>query len=837
MRAESSLVRYRGAVLSLVAILAIFLVITVVVVVLHEGDMLAEERQQSIHELDLIDTLLREALLKHDYQTVEEFLSQWGKGQNDVVEVRATAPNGFVLVDYRRVEPSEHTFSIKRTLASDGRELITLEVVKDFTAVRMSLYKLGAMLIAGAAAMALLLGVSLWFSLRRLALAPLEAEISLRTGAEAELKRVRDKLEERVAERTEELQQQMEAAQRYLDVAGVMFLVIDKGQRVHLVNKRGCQLLEYSEGEVVGKNWFDNFIPERYRKDAKLVHGMLMAEEVEPIKYYESPILTKSGEERIIAWHNAILYDEGGEPYSVLSSGEDITRRREAEEALAYSEDFLRSIIDAEPECVKLIDQDGVVLQMNAAGVAMLEADDARDVPGKSVYPFINPEHRDTFKAFLQAVCKGRPGTLEFEITGVKGTRRWLESHAVPFRDKRDGRMLMLAVTRDITERRRLEGRLHQARKMEAIGTLTGGIAHDFNNILSAIIGFGEGLEMDMPADDQMRPYLEQMLAAADKGTKLTHNLLAFGRKLEVKLIPVKINTIVEGVEKIVRGLIGEVVKLECVYADPELTVMADASQMEQALINLCTNARDSMPQGGTLRISVSEVVIDEHFIRENGFGKPGNYGLLSVTDTGVGMDEVTKQRIFEPFYTTKSPGMGTGLGLSTVYGVVKQHGGYIDVRSEVGRGSSFNIYLPVVKLWERAEAAVPTTPLKGGTETILVAEDDAAVRKITKDVLEKFGYTVLEAEDGQKAVEVFTSHKDDIDLLLLDVVMPNKNGREAYEEIRGMSPEVKALFTSGHVSEVVNKEVIGHGLEFISKPASPRQIIRKVREILDKGA
>jgi PAS domain S-box-containing protein len=827
--------RYKRAVLSFVAILLVFLITTVTVIVSHEKDMLASARMDAEHELDIVASLLRESFLKFDYERVEEFLQRWGYEQQDVVEVKAVAPNGFVLAQYKRKEPSEYAFRTFREVSFEGRELIALEVVKDFTPVRMSLIRLGAWLIVGAVLMTVLMGMALWYSLRKLAIAPLEKEISGRREAEAELQKARDGLEAKVAERTEELHREMEAAQRYLDVAGVILVVIGADQRVILINKRGCEILDCGEEEVVGKNWFDNFVPERYRKDLKKVHGKLMAEEVEPIRYYENPVLTKGGEERTIAWHNAILYDDKGRPSATLSSGEDITKRKETEEALAYSESFLRSIIDAEPECVKLVTAEGILLQMNASGAAILEAR-VEDVVRKSIYPFIVPEHRDSFAAFLQSVCNGTPGSLEFDMVGLKGGRRSLESHAVPFRQEREDRTIMLSVTRDVTEKKMLEERLHQARKMEAIGTLTGGIAHDFNNILSAIIGFGETLEMDMAEDDPLRPYLENMLGAAEKGTKLTHSLLAFGRRLAIKPIPVELNSIIEGVEKIVMSLVGQDIKLETVLAEPSLAVMADTHHMEQALINLTTNARDSMPGGGILRISGEEVLIDSEFIRENGFGKPGRYGMLSVSDTGSGMDEATRQRIFEPFFTTKAPGMGTGLGLSTVYGIVKQHGGYLDVRSEPGEGSTFSIYLPVVRLQEREDTKAPAVSVRGGDETVLVAEDDGAVRKITKDVLERFGYTVLEAEDGEEAVEVFMKHKDDVQLLLLDVVMPRMSGREAYDRIIKTRPGIKALFTSGHVSEVVNREVIGSGLEFLPKPASPRQLVRKVREVLDKG-
>jgi CheY-like chemotaxis protein len=302
--------------------------------------------------------------------------------------------------------------------------------------------------------------------------------------------------------------------------------------------------------------------------------------------------------------------------------------------------------------------------------------------------------------------------------------------------------------------------------------------------------------------------------------------------------MPVKLNSLVEGVKDIVENLVGGGVGIDLTLADPSLTVMADASHVEQAVINLATNARDSMPYGGTLSISASEAVIDAEFIRGRGFGKPGRYGLLSVSDTGVGMEENTRRRIFEPFFTTKAHGMGTGLGLSMVYGIVKQHGGYIDVRSELGKGSTFDIYLPVVRMGERkAEEGARDARLEGGAETVLVAEDDTAVRSIMRDVLERFGYKVHEAADGEQAVRVFGEHQDEIELLVLDVVMPGLSGKEAYDRIREVRPDVKALFTSGQVSEIVNRDVVGHGLDFLPKPVSPRQLIRKVREVLDRKA
>jgi PAS domain S-box-containing protein len=818
------------------AILAAFLGVTVLGIVYHERDMLRNARREAQQELELLSTLLREPLLENDYASVEAFMTLWGEEQEDVVALRAVAPDGSVLAGYERQEPSDYVVRLEKEVEVDGGQIVTLEAVKDFTPIRRSLYRLGVALIAGAVAMTALLGFALWYALKRFAISPLEEEISRREEAEEELRRTRDVLERRVAERTEELSHEKAMAQRYLEVAGVIFVVIGADRRVRLINRKGCEVLGYGEEEVVGENWFEKFLPERIRDDVGQVFDMIMAGDVDPVHYFENPVLTKSGEERVIAWLNALIYDEEGKLEAALSSGEDITRRREAEEMLAYSESYLRSVIEAEPECVKLVAPDGTLVRINPAGVAMVEAREESELLGASVFQMLAPEHRESFASFLQSVCAGNPGTLAFDIIGLKGARRSLESHAVPFRDDRRGQTLMLAVTRDVTERRRLEESLHQARKMEALGTLTGGIAHDFNNILSAIIGFGETLEMDLAPGDPKRPYLQQMLAAAEKGANLTHSLMAFGRKLVIKPMPVKLNSLVEGVKDIVANLVGDGVGLDVTLAEPSLTVMADASHIEQAIINLATNARDAMPYGGTLSISASEAVIDADFIRSRGFGKPGRYGLLSVSDTGIGMDESTRRRIFEPFFTTKGQGMGTGLGLSMVYGIVKQHGGYIDVRSELGKGSTFDIYLPLVKIGERkAETGVGEARLEGGSETVLVAEDDAAVRSIMRDVLERFGYKVYEAADGAQAVRAFERHKDEIELLVLDVVMPGLGGKEAYDRIREMRPDVKALFTSGQVSEMINRDVVGRGLEFLPKPASPRQLIRKVREVLDR--
>jgi nitrogen-specific signal transduction histidine kinase/CheY-like chemotaxis protein len=396
------------------------------------------------------------------------------------------------------------------------------------------------------------------------------------------------------------------------------------------------------------------------------------------------------------------------------------------------------------------------------------------------------------------------------------------------------GEPISLAFLRDITERKNLEDQLRQAQKMEAIGTLAGGVAHDFNNILMAIMGYANLLQMKMGQNDSSRVYVDQILASTAKAANITQSLLAFGRKQIMEMKPHKITTIVKDVEKLLRRLMREDIELTIKLGD-DATVTADMTQIDQVLINLATNARDAMPQGGRLTIETGRVVIDEEFRRIHGYGKPNAYALILVTDTGIGMDEKTQEKIFEPFFTTKELGKGTGLGLSIVYGIVKQHNGYINVSSRPGEGSTFLLYLPEVKEKPR-ETKSAVREAKGGSETLLLAEDNADIRAVISDILKMLGYTVIEAVNGRDAVEKFREHQGEIKLIILDVVMPEKSGKEAYEEIRTMRHDIKALFMSGYTADIVlDKGVFGKTSDYIAKPIAPHELLHKVRHILDR--
>ncbi len=416
------------------------------------------------------------------------------------------------------------------------------------------------------------------------------------------------------------------------------------------------------------------------------------------------------------------------------------------------------------------------------------------------------------------------------------GARHYAETKSYPLTDSSGAVISAIETITDITDKRKLEEQLRQAQKMEAVGTLAGGVAHDFNNILTAIIGYATLSKMKMQADDPQRASIDQILSSAERAAHLTQSLLAFSRKQIINPKPVNLNDIVKGVEKLLQRLIGEDIELSTRLAGADLVVMADAGQIEQVLMNLATNARDAMPDGGVITLTTQGLDLDEDFMKVHGFGNPGRYAVISVSDTGCGMDEATREKIFEPFFTTKELGRGTGLGLAIVYGIVKQHNGNIAAYSEPGKGTTFRMYLPLITSSVEEPPALPAAPPLGGTETILLAEDDKDVRSLTMAVLQGFGYHVIEAVDGQDALAKFRKHMADIDLLLVDVVMPKIGGRDVYDAAKTIRPGIKVLFSSGYPADIIHKKgIVDEGLQFISKPVRPGDLLRKVREVLDE--
>jgi PAS domain S-box-containing protein len=543
----------------------------------------------------------------------------------------------------------------------------------------------------------------------------------------------------------------------------------------------------------------------------------------------------KNGNARYIETNAYPLKNQTGEVTAAIETLVDVTIRVTLEKRLLEIKEHYQKLYDDAPDMMHSIDREGKIIICNQTELKILGFK-AEEIIGYALQDLIVPEERDTCARKMETLKTD--GLFEGEITLLaKDGRRvpvFIRSKAIY--DKDGGFLMSDAVLRDISEKKNLEAQLFQAQKMEAVGLLAGGVAHDFNNILTVIVGYGSLLLKKTEIDSAARGYVEQVLAAAERAANLTRNLLAFSRKQIINPKPVRLSEVVKHLEKILARVIGEDIELRVFHAPREASVMTDAGQIDQVLMNLATNARDAMPDGGMLIIETDLVEFDEDYVRRHVFAKPGKYMLISVTDTGNGMDATTKGKIFEPFYTTKDIGKGTGLGLAMVYGIIKQHNGYINVYSEPGKGTTFKIYLPVVE--QEAEKLVTAVlpPVTGGTETILLAEDAVMVRDLAKKILEEYGYHVIIAEDGSAAVETYKAHPE-IALLILDVIMPGKNGKEVYLEVRNLRPDIKVLFMSGYTANIIHKKgILDSGTEFISKPFSPNAFLRKVREVLNKG-
>lgn len=419
----------------------------------------------------------------------------------------------------------------------------------------------------------------------------------------------------------------------------------------------------------------------------------------------------------------------------------------------------------------------------------------------------------------------------------VNGNKIYVDVSTSPIRNDKGEITHALHVDRNITEKKHLEEKLLHAQKLEAVGRLAGGIAHDFNNILTAVIGYGSLIRSNLSADDHNRRFIEHVLSASEKAASLTRSLLIFSRKQLINLKPSSINDIIRNIEKILNRLIGEDIEMRIEMSSENLMIMADSGQIEQVFMNLATNARDAMPNGGFLKIRTESIFISEQYIKERISPKPGAYVCISVTDTGTGMDEQTRLNIFEPFFTTKEAGKGTGLGLAVSYGIITQHGGAINVYSEPGEGTIFKIYLPLISSAEYVERSQeqPAVIFTKGTETILLAEDNIEVRELIKTLLEGAGYTVITAADGEDALEKFKSNAKNIDIIITDVVMPKKNGKDVHDEIKKLQPDIKTLFMSGYTDEIIHKKgLFNSNINFISKPVIPDIFLKKVREILN---
>jgi PAS domain S-box-containing protein len=527
-------------------------------------------------------------------------------------------------------------------------------------------------------------------------------------------------------------------------------------------------------------------------------------------------------------WFSIAVYSPRKEHFVAVF--DNVTERKRAESALHDSEKNYRTLVDNALVGVFRSTSAGRFLYLNEAMARIFECSSPQEMLSEDVLlrhksPKDLNEYLDTLKLFGKV--------SNYELEGITKSGKHVNILVSAALDNE----IISGMVLDITEHKKLEGQFRQAQKMEAIGLLAGGVAHDFNNILTAIIGYSHLSLMKLPSNDPVRLNLEQILESSNRAAMLTQSLLAFSRRQPVNLAVIDLNLVIKEFEKFIHRLIREDIALETICTEGVLPIMADRGQIEQVIMNLITNARDAMSQGGKLRIDTRQIYLDRDFIEAHGFGEAGEYALVSVSDTGMGMDEQTRSRIFEPFFTTKEQDKGTGLGLSMVYGTVKKHNGYINVYSEPGNGTTVKIYLPL----ERSAMCIDKIKaqdsiVRGGTETILVAEDDEAIRKLIVTVLKASGYTVIEAVNGADALSRFKENKDNTQLVILDGIMPKMNGKEVFREIKYIVPNIKCIFMSGYAEDIFNKDdVSDEDTGFILKPTSPADLLMKIREVLDK--
>ncbi|HEY4684269.1 MAG TPA: response regulator [Candidatus Acidoferrales bacterium] len=605
--------------------------------------------------------------------------------------------------------------------------------------------------------------------------------------------------------------------------------LLDEECRIKRANRAAAQVLGLEFSQLIGKLWYEALHglgdP---RPDCP--HERMLATGKQERYDIEEPRLG-----RIFEVTTTPISDPGGVLRGSVHVMRDITEPKRAEEALRESEARYRKLVENAVYGIYHSKVDGKFLDINPALVAMLGYESEAELlavnPTTDLYQDpgqrgrLVEEHRQTGRLEgLEVEWKrkdGKPITVRLSGRGVQNEQGALAYFEV--------------IVEDVSERRALEKQLRQAQKFEAIGQLAGGIAHDFNNVIGAMMGWADLGLQEAPAESRLQTHFQKIREQAERAAALTRQLLAFARRQVLEPRNINLNHTVAGVVSLLEKVLGEQIEVKTALSPDLEAARADPTHIEQVLMNLCVNARDAMPRGGRLLIETRNVEFDEKYCRRYVYARPGRYVLLSVSDTGVGMDAATIERIFEPFFTTKEMGKGTGLGLAVVYGNVKQHGGFINVYSEPGQGTTFRVYLPVGNEVAEEREKTATEPVRGGTETILVAEDHEGLRDMARKMLERLGYQVVLAGDGEEAVRMFEEHRDRIALVILDVVLPKLSGPEAYARMCALKPDVSVVFATGYTAEAAQlNSMLEKGAAVLQKPYSPDSLARKVRDILD---
>jgi len=619
-------------------------------------------------------------------------------------------------------------------------------------------------------------------------------------------------------------------------------VTIDHEGKIIDFNPAAEQTFGYASASVVGKKMVDFLVPLSLRPQHEHGFARFLATGQATIlgKRIELSALRSDGSEIPVELTITAIGDLPQPTFTAFMR--DLTERKQAEGELLRSEERYRELVENARDIIYEHDLAGNYTSTNKAG-QQLTGYSLEETLKLNMKDTVVPEYLDKAREMLRLKLAGETVTAyELEILTKGGGRipveantRLVYQNGVP--------VGVQGIARDITDRKRLEQalresaeQLRQSQKLEAIGQLAGGVAHDFNNLLTAINGYSALALRRVGEDHPITPYLEEITKAGDRAANLTRQLLAFGRKQLLQPLALNVNDILGDMIKLLKRLIGEDIQLVTKPGANLKQIKADPGQLEQVLVNLVVNARDAMPRGGIVTIETANTVLDRTYASKHLDAIPGEYVMLAISDTGTGMDQKTQLRIFEPFFTTKAKDKGTGLGLSTVYGIIKQSGGSIWVYSEVGKGTTFKVYLPLVEEGIRQVATTASVdPIKRGSETVLLVEDEDMVRKLASELLAESGYNVLEANGGEAAIHLGKEHTERIDLLITDVVMPKLSGKEVAEQLQAIHPETRVLFMSGYTDEaIVHHGIVDSGIAFIQKPFSERALAQKIRDVLD---
>jgi PAS domain S-box-containing protein len=669
-------------------------------------------------------------------------------------------------------------------------------------------------------------------------------------NAEDALTKARDQLERRVIERTAELtraneqlnseveeRKQVEVALRKsreeyktLVDSSLTGIFIHQDRKYVFLNNRFAEIHAYKPEELLGQDPLSLIHPDE-REDLREIASRRLRGEAVPQRY-EVRRLRKDGE---TVWCEmmANVIDYKGRP-AIMGNMVDITARKRADDALRHSEERYRSLVENVDLGVTLIDLDHNIVMTNTAYGRMYNKPVNEFFGKKCFREFRKQEAVCSDCPGVKAMDTGRPATTETEGVRDDGTQFSARVHAFPTFGPDDTVTGFIEVVEDITERKRLEAQFQQAQKMESIGTLAGGIAHDFNNVLMGIQGRASLMMLRIDSEHPHLEHLKGIETAVEDGARLTRQLLGFARGGKYEVKPTDLNELIKkGCEMF--GRTRREIEIHTKHQQGMWMVEVDQGQIEQVLLNLCVNAWQAMPDGGSLYVETSNVVLDEDYTRPF-HAEPGDYVKLSVTDTGVGMDKETQQKIFDPFFTTKDMGRGTGLGLASAYGIIKNHGGIINVYSEKGKGTTFNICLPASKKQVTTSKERVVEEILRGAETVLLVDDEDLVLEVGEKILKEMGYKVLLARDGREGVDVYSKHREKVDMVILDMIMPGMGGGEAYDRLKESNPQVKVLLSSGYSINGQASEILERGCNgFIQKPFKVKELSAKIRQILDK--